>query len=328
MKARNIISAILMVLSFAACTSEIEGIDNNMTNIGNTNGTTSISVCMMTNGIDTKATGEDNSLTLEEKTINNYLVAVFEHESKERVGYVKGKNQQTGGEVIGLNLSVDCKEGLVDVYVVANLDETDEAKFDAIYTSTEFKKQSVNSLCNLVKVGSVIGKEISVNNTNVTIELSQLTARVLVNVKSVASVNGDDSGKGSITAEVKTISYKAKVENTSKLIEPEAGAGVTPEKAITPETNNFHFDTYKLNDPTLVLNVEIVVSTTDKSVTLEREITVPFKQLEGSPLSVLENGKSYRLDINASISVSVNCEVMLDYTLHEIKEINQNIEFE
>ena len=48
MNAKNIISAILMVLSFTACTSEIEGIDDNMTNTNVRNGTSTFSIRMMT----------------------------------------------------------------------------------------------------------------------------------------------------------------------------------------------------------------------------------------------------------------------------------------
>ncbi len=75
MNAKNIISAILMVLSFTACSSEIEGIDDNMTNTGANNGETSISVRMMTEGISTKAD------TQSEKLISNYVIAVFEKKS-------------------------------------------------------------------------------------------------------------------------------------------------------------------------------------------------------------------------------------------------------
>ena len=319
MNAKNIILAILMVLSFAACSSEIEGIDDNMTNTNVNNGTTSISVRMMTEGVGTKA--EANSLTSEDTAINNYIIAVFEHVSKERIGYVRGKNTATGGAVTGLKLEVDTKEGLVDIFVIANLNETDESLFDAIYTSTEFKNQVFGSLDDLVKVGSSIEKEISNVNETVTIELSQLSARVLVNVAETASVNGNEPGEGDVTARINAISYKAKVQNTSSF---EPGAVGTPSEATELIDNNFHFYTYKLNAPSLELNVEIVISTDAKEdVTIERTISVPF-QKDGSPLSVLENGKSYQLTIETALSVSVNCDPIFTYKLHEIETISQD----
>ena len=90
MNAKNIISAILMVLSFTACSSEIEGIDDNMTNTNVSNGTTSISVRMMTEEVSTK--GDASS---DESAIKNYVIAVFEEESNQRVGYAFGST--TGG---------------------------------------------------------------------------------------------------------------------------------------------------------------------------------------------------------------------------------------
>lgn len=335
MNAKNIISAILMVLSFAACSSDIEGLDDNMTNTGANNGETSISVRMVTEGVSTKA-GTTIDLTTEEVAIKNYIIAVFETKSGERVGYLKGSNNTndidaTKSGVTSLTIGgIDCKAGIVNVVVIANLNTDDEAKFDAAYTYSEFKTHTVNSLDRLVKVGEESNKEISLDNNQskaITVKLSQLTARVLVNVKSIASVNGDNSGNGDVTATVKAINYKAKVENTSKVIEPVAGMGRTSETKTPLETNNFHFYTYKLNDPTLVLNIEITVAAKGKKdVVIKKEIPVLFRQ-DGSPLSVLENGKSYQLDINATVSVSVNCDVTLNYTLHEIKEINQDIEF-
>lgn len=321
MNAKNIILAILMVLSFAACSSEIEGIDDNMTNTNVNNGTTSISVRMMTEGVGTKS--EVNSLTSEQTAIKNYIIAVFEHESNERIGYVKGQNNVTGGDVVGLSLDVDTKEGSVDVFVISNLDEADEAQFDAIYTSTEFKKQTFGSLNKLVKVGSAIGKEISGSKATVPVELSQLTARVQVNVEETASVNGNEPGKGDVTASIRVLNYSAKIQSTSSF-EPEAGAGETPDNATGLDVNNFHFYTYKLNQPSLVLNVEITVSASGKEPKIvNKEIMVPFN-LNGSSLSVLENGKSYQLTLETALSVSVNCDPIFTYKLHEIDPIEQD----
>ena len=89
MNAKNIISAILMVLSFAACSSDIEGFDDNMTNNNTNNGETSISVRMVMEGVSTKA-GTTIDLTTEEAAIKNYVIAVFEEKSGERVGYASG----------------------------------------------------------------------------------------------------------------------------------------------------------------------------------------------------------------------------------------------
>lgn len=321
MNAKNIILAILMVLSFAACSSEIEGIDNNMTNTNVNNGTTSISVRMMTEGVGTKA--EANSLTSEETVINNYIIAVFEHVSKERIGYVRGENTATGGAVTGLTLNVDTKEGLVDIFVIANLDETDEVKFDAIYTSADFKAQTFGSLNDLVKVGSAIEQKISGSEVSVPVELSQLTARVQVNVAETASVNGNKPGEGDVKAIIRAISYTAKIQSISAF-EPNAETGETPEEATALVANDFHFNTYKLNAPSLELNVEIVISATGKEpVTIKRTITVPF-ELNGSPLSVLENGKFYQLTVETALSVSVECEPTFTYKLHEIDKIEQD----
>lgn len=340
MNAKNIISAILMVLSFAACSSDIEGLDDNMTNTGANNGETSISVRMVTEGVSTKA-GTTIDPTTEEAAIKNYIIAVFETKSGERVGYLKGSNSTNDIEaaksgVTGLTIGgIDCKAGIVDVLVIANLSEEDEIKFDAAYTYTDFTTQTVGSLINLVKVGSAMNQTINVGgNKTVSIELSQITAGVKVSVNETASVNGDNSGKGDVTAKIKVISYKAKIESSSKLeinnkgqFMPEAGNGIMPENATTLDANSFSFYTYRLNNPEMCLKLQIIVSANGKETVIDRNISVDFKE-DGSSVSILENGKKYQLNIEANISVSVNCDVQLSYTLHEIDEIRQEITFE
>lgn len=91
MNAKNIISAILMVLSFAACSSDIEGLDDNMTNTSASTGETSISVRMTTDGISTKSNGQS------ELAINNFVIAVFEAASGQRIGYADSNSNVSGG---------------------------------------------------------------------------------------------------------------------------------------------------------------------------------------------------------------------------------------
>lgn len=137
MNAKNIILAILMVLSFAACSSEIEGIDDNMTNtnVNVNNGETSISVRMMTEGVDTKA-----GIPSDELAIRNYVIAVFEEGSKERVGYAFGGT--TGGYLeTPIVKGIDAKAGEVTVIVVANVDDT--SVFDNLYTYSGSPKKAV-----------------------------------------------------------------------------------------------------------------------------------------------------------------------------------------
>lgn len=147
-----------------------------------------------------------------------------------------------------MKLEVDTKKGLVDIFVIANLDETDESLFDAIYTSTEFKNQVFGSLYELVKVGSVIGEEIPKVNETVTIELSQLTARVQVNVAETASVNGNEPGEGDVKASIKAINYIAKIQSTSRF-EPNAETGETPSAATTLIANDLHFQYIQTERP-------------------------------------------------------------------------------
>lgn len=343
MNAKNIISAILMVLSFAACSSDIEGLDDNMTNTSANNGETSISVRMVTEGISTKAGNEGTTIdpTTEEAAIKNYIIAVFETKSGERVGYLKGSNNTndidaTKSGVTGLTIGgIDCKAGIVNVLVIANLSEKDEAKFDAAYTYKDFTTQTVGSLINLVKVGSAMNQTLNAgDNKTVSIELSQITAGVEVSVNGTASVNGDSSGEGDVTATIKAISYKAKIESNSKLkindkgqFMPEAGNGIMPENYTTLAANSFSFYTYRLNNPEMLLNLQIIVSAKGKdNKVIDKNISVDFKE-GGSLVSILENGKKYQLNIEANVSVSVSCDVQLSYTLHKIEEIRQDINF-
>ncbi|MFR8355466.1 MAG: hypothetical protein ACLVEJ_07285 [Parabacteroides sp.] len=104
MNAKNIISAILMVLSFAACSSDIEGLDDNMTNTSANNGETSISVRMMTDGIGTKSNGQS------ELAINNFVIAVFEAASGQRIGYADSNKGVSGGDMTKVTVdNIDTK---------------------------------------------------------------------------------------------------------------------------------------------------------------------------------------------------------------------------
>lgn len=320
MNAKNIILAILMVLSFAACTSEIEGIDNNMTNTNVNNGTTSISVRMMTEGGSTKTISNNADMN-----INNYIIAVFESVSKQRISFVRGTSQ-SDVTVTSMTLKdIDSKEGYVDVVVIANLESNDEAQFDNIYNYDEFIGVKVGSLNKQVKVGVENNKELKSEGENlITVNLTQLSACVQVNVKEDASVNGDNSGKGKVSAKLKAVSYKANIVSESHLFELEAATAEMFESVAI--NNNFSYYTYTLAQPKLILNAQITISAEGKYTVIDREIEVLFKE-NGHVVPTLVNGKKYQLNIEANISVSVNCNVELSYELHEIEDIEQNIEF-
>lgn len=335
MNAKNIISVILMVLSFAACSSEIEGIDDNMTNTSANNGETSISVRMVTEGIGTKSESAENKPTTEEAAIKNYIIAVFEDKSGERVGYLKGSNTTTKSGVTGLIVGgIDCKAGIVNVIVIANLSKEEENIFDTVYTYEEFRKREVHSLSNLVKVGEN-SKEISPNedNNSITVKLSQLTARVKVSFGGI-TINGDKTG---VTATFVPQSFQAKQQMSSTLFDPVAGNGeLTSPVSFTGDTKDFSFYTYKLSSPEVLVSTNILVSKkvseteTKESVIQKKDVSVSFTH-GGETLSVLENGKAYSLEINAIITISVQedvpCNVTFSYTVHEIENIEQDIEF-
>lgn len=183
MNAKNIISAILMVLSFTACTSEIEGIDDNMTNTGANNGETSISVRMMTEGVSTKAD------TQSEKLISNYVIAVFEKKSGERVGYASGTAD--GGSLdTPIVKGINTKAGIVKVIVVANVDNVND--FDNLYTYGQFSTKTVGNLTNLTKVGIKDDVTLSATENKLEVELKQLTARVNVTLNEPEVTGGNN----------------------------------------------------------------------------------------------------------------------------------------
>lgn len=339
MNAKNIISAILMVLSFAACSSDIESLDDNMTNNNTNNGETSISVRMVTEGVSTKA-GTTIDPTTEEAAIKNYIIAVFETKSGERVGYLKGSNNTndidaTKSGVTGLTIGgIDCKAGIVNVVVIANLNTDDEAKFDAVYTYNEFKAQTVNSLDRLVKVGEESNKEISLDNNQskaITVKLSQLTARVKVSFGEI-TVNGDNTG---VTAVFKPLSFRAKRQKSSAVFSPIAGEGELGESVDLKGAEEFSFYTYMLKNPELFVSANILVfknteTGTNESTISKNNVSVSFIK-DGVQQSVLKSGKAYSIKINATITISVKedipCNVEFLYTVHEIEDIEQNIEF-
>lgn len=182
MNAKNIISAILMVLSFTACSSEIEGIDDNMTNTNVSNGTTSISVRMMTEEVSTKAD------TQSEKLISNYVIAVFEKKSGERVGYASGTAD--GGSLdTPIVKGINTKAGIVKVIVVANVDNVND--FDNLYTYGQFSTKTVGNLTNLTKVGIKDDVTLSATENKLEVELMQLTARVNVTLNEPEVTGGN-----------------------------------------------------------------------------------------------------------------------------------------
>ena len=154
MNAKNIILAILMVLSFAACSSEIEGIDNNMANntANPATASTSIVVNFSAGELITKSGVSDGTAEASDKEMNidEYVIAVFEKQTGDRVGFTTGKNE--GSKVVSSQTiqNIDCKEGEVIVYVVAN---APAEQFTSLYTLADFEAVRVENLNNLVKVG-------------------------------------------------------------------------------------------------------------------------------------------------------------------------------
>lgn len=309
MNAKNIISAILMVLSFAACSSDIEGLDDNMTNTSANTGETSISVRMVTEGISTKAGNEGTTIdpTTEEAAIKNYIIAVFETKSGERVGFATGTNTIP---------NIVCKEGEVTVYVVAN---ASEKQFTNLYTLADFESVTVENLSDLVKVGK---KEISLKQgeqNSLEIELLQLTARVKVNFKvSVQSV------------EQATVTFKAgeclaMIASSSDIHNVTAKDGELVK--VDNSNSSIAYYTYAVNNPQLTLNGKLTVNGKNKDNTKDVKIDIPFKK-DGQILSSLKDGVSYEITVEAILTVGVNAIPEISYQVHDIETIDQSISFE
>lgn len=313
MNAKNIILAILMVLSFAACSSEIEGIDDNMTNtnVNVNNGETSISVRMMTEGVDTKA-----GIPSDELAIRNYVIAVFEEGSKERVGYAFGGT--TGGYLeTPIVKGIDAKAGEVTVIVVANVDDT--SVFDNLYTYQDFTSMTVGKLNNLTKVGIKTNVALSATSNSLEVTLKQLTSRVNVtlNEPKVTVI-----GENNITASIKAKGYSACIAETSKIIaDPQE---VTPSNiTLEPSESQFSYFTYAVKgSDLLVVHAELVIFAggVEKN-TITRNIVVSF------PDNTLLAGKSYNQQIDVNVTVTQNFEVEFGYEINIKDNENQEITY-
>lgn len=310
MNAKNIILAILMVMSFTACSSEIEGIDNITTNVSN--GKISISVCMMTEGIGTKSGVGD------ELTINNYVIAVFEKGTNARIGYVAKEGNPEGNVIVP-----GVKEGIVNVVVVANVDDINE--FNNLYIYKEFTSKTVGHLSNLTKVCIIEDKVINEYYKTLDVLLEQLTARVNVVLNEpIVDVNGKDL----VTVEIKAYSYKANIVESTEI----TGHPKTIDaKEISLESNgrtSFFYYTYAVNNPTLIINAELTISINGNKQTIEKEITVDFTSVEDGKLKALWAGRSYNQTINANITVNQRQGVSFEYEIVKIKDNEeQNIKF-
>lgn len=314
MNAKNIISAILMVLSFTACTSEIEGIDDNMTNTGANNGETSISVRMMTEGVSTKAD------TQSEKLISNYVIAVFEKKSGERVGYASGTAD--GGSLdTPIVKGINTKAGIVKVIVVANVDNVND--FDNLYTYGQFSTKTVGNLTNLTKVGIKDDVTLSATENKLEVELKQLTARVNVTLNEPEVTGGNN-----VTVNFKAYRYTASIAKTSMIVYAPQTVETETEVSLNNETS-FSYITYAVATP--VLNVyaqlEILVDGEVKK-TIEKEIPVSFKSQDNVQLDALIAGKSYNQQVNTKITISQNVDVEFGYEIVSITDNdNQDITY-
>jgi hypothetical protein len=310
MNAKNIILAILMVLSFAACSSEIEGIDDNMTNTNVNNGTTSISVRMMTEGVDTKA-----GTPSEELAIKNYVIAVFEEKSEERVGYAFGGT--TGGYLdTPIVKGIDAKAGKVTVIVVANVDDT--SVFDNLYTYQDFTSMTVGNLNNLTKVGIKTNVTLSAEYNSLEVTLKQLTScvNVTLNEPTVSVV-----GENNITASIKANSYSARIAETSKIIADPQDA--TSRDITLESAESFSYSTYAVKgSDLLVVHADLVIYANGvEKKTSTKDIVVSF------PENTLFAGKIYNQQIDVNVTVTQNFEVEFGYEIKIKKNENQDITY-
>ena len=316
MNAKNIISAILMVLSFTACTSEIEGIDDNMTNTNVSNGTTSISVRMMTEEVSTK--GDTSS---DESAIKNYVIAVFEEESNQRVGYAFGST--TGGyeETPKTVTEIDAKAGNVTVIVVANVDDT--SVFDNLYTYNGFTSMTVGSLNNLTKVGIKTNVTLSAANNSLDVTLKQLTARVNVTLNEPEVTGGNN-----VTVNFKAYRYIASIAETSMIVYAPQTVETNTEVSLNNETS-FSYITYAVATPVLNVYAELEILVDGVvTKTIEKEIPVSFKSQNNVQVGGLIAGKSYSQQVNTKITISQNVDVSFKYEIVSITDNdNQNITY-
>lgn len=323
MNAKNIISAILMVLSFAACSSDIEGLDDNMTNTSANNGEISISVRMTTDGISTKSNDQSGL------AINNFVIAVFEAASGQRIGYADNNSNVSGGAVTEVKVvDIDTKEGLVNVVVVANagIDQ-----FKNIYTYEEFGNQIVrDNLNDLVKVGTTTQSLSKDGKNKVDIKLSQLTARVKVDLKyETTGVIADDEVAISFTA----TNYSYNAATASTILNPENNAENLKGQDFSKNSVNassFYYDTYRMNNPELSVTTSLSVTVKGTVVKEgETKVAVPFT-CGSDVLRCLENGKVYTQVITVKINFNISrpTDVKLEYEVASVREIKNDITFE
>lgn len=332
MNTKNIILAILMVLSFTACSSEIEGIDNNMTNTTvNNNGVTSISVRMTTSNMNTKSASQST----EDAAINTYVIAVFEKATGQRIGYVTGTNQTNGGNVTSTTIdNIDTKEGEVDIIAVANVNADD---FNSLYNYDEFANHIVkNNLNDWVKVGKVSATLTKGGENPIRIVLVQLTACVNVELTTEVIKIGDGANNADVKVDFKATGYSAKIATSSTILNPTGNSanaenlnGITVRKESL-NVSSFSYTTYAVNKPALTVNTNLSVTIAGDTVKSDSKvIAVPF--LEGSRLlACLENGKKYTQEIKVTVTVNsgVNVNPELTYVVVPISEINNEITYD
>ena len=310
MNAKNIISAILMVLSFAACSSDIEGFDDNMTNNNTNNGETSISVRMVMEGVSTKA-GTTIDLTTEEAAIKNYVIAVFEEKSGERVGYASGT--ANGSYLV---------TPIVKVIVVANIDDIND--FNNLYTYEEFSTKTVGHLNNWTKVGIEDNVTLSKTDNELNIELKQLTARVNVTLNEPTVTGGNN-----VTVTFRAYHYTASIAESSKIVYVPQTADTRDILLDTNGETSFSYITYSVASPKLEVyaKLEIIADGIVKN-TIEKEIPVSFISKDNGKLDALIAGKSYDQQVYANVTISQNFDVDFSYEIADITDNeNQDITF-
>lgn len=328
MNAKNIILAILMVLSFAACSSEIEGIDDTMpnTSANNANGTTSISVRMTTNDVNTKSGDQNESAVSEGSSIKTYVIAVFE-KSGARIGYATSTSEIDGGNVTSTTIeNIDTKEGEVDIIAVANINVND---FNSLYTYDEFANHIVrDNLTDFVKVGMTSTTLAKGQTNSISIDLVQLTARVKVELK--YTTTGTENNKKDIAISFEATGYKNKIATSSIILNPVANAASAEvsEQIQSVNASSFSYNTYALNTPTLIVSTNLTVVVDKVELNNNEEINVPF--MNGSDvLSCLENGKIYTqvITVNINFNISQDVTPTITYEVAPIREIENEITF-
>lgn len=323
MNAKNIILAILMVLSFTACSSEIEGIDNNMANntANPATASTSIVVNFSAGELITKSGVSDGTAEASDKemSIDEYVIAVFEKQTGDRVGFTTGKNE--GSKVSSQTIqNIDCKEGEAIVYVVAN---APSAQFTSLYTLADFEAVTVENPNNLVKVGKQETKLEQGKTNSLKIELSQLTARVKVNF--VVTVQSNEKVTFKANNYVATIATSSAIQNVKAIAGTSSTVNISS-KSLNISSESFTYYTYAVTNPTLALNGTLTVTDKQKNNTKEVTIEIPFKK-EGQTLSSLKDGVSYEITVEATLTVGINATPEISYQIHNIETIDQGITF-